>query len=78
MNITTTVQRTSRVLPSTPRTPAATTTFSWGALLALLGEWRLRSHTRAQTHGLDDRMLRDIGLTRAEVLAEYDKPFWLA
>ncbi|HEY1259322.1 MAG TPA: DUF1127 domain-containing protein [Stellaceae bacterium] len=38
--------------------------------------WRQRSRARAELAGLDDRMLRDIGVTRAE--AEYlsSKPFW--
>jgi uncharacterized protein YjiS (DUF1127 family) len=78
MNATTTLPRTSVALPSAPRAAAAATTVSWSTLLALLNEWRLRSYTRAQAQGLDDRMLRDIGLTRAEVLAESDKPFWQA
>lgn len=36
-------------------------------------EWRRRARSRAE---LADRTLRDIGLTRADVWAEIDKPFW--
>lgn len=38
------------------------------------GAERLR--TRRQLAGLDDRMLSDIGRTRAEALQEAEKPFW--
>jgi len=27
--------------------------------------------------GLDDRMVRDIGVTQADIEREYRKPFWL-
>jgi uncharacterized protein YjiS (DUF1127 family) len=38
--------------------------------------WRERSRQRRQLQSLNDRMLRDLGLTRADVLAEGSKPFW--
>jgi uncharacterized protein YjiS (DUF1127 family) len=41
-------------------------------------EWRARSRERRILIGLDDRMLRDLGLTRAEVYREAMKPFWRA
>jgi uncharacterized protein YjiS (DUF1127 family) len=46
------------------------------AAFASLGAWRRRARDRAQLIALDDRMLADIGITRAE--AEYlgNKPFW--
>ncbi len=45
-------------------------------VLATMREWRRRSRDRAQLAALDERMLRDIGLTRghAEFLA--NKAFW--
>jgi uncharacterized protein YjiS (DUF1127 family) len=49
-----------------------------GRLVALLREWLHRSRTRSTIRELDDRMLRDIGLTRGDALVEADKPFWLA
>ena len=39
-------------------------------------EWHRRSRDRAKLAMLDDRMLRDIGVTRADVMYECDKPFW--
>jgi uncharacterized protein YjiS (DUF1127 family) len=45
-------------------------------VLATLREWRRRSRSRAELATLDDRMLRDIGVTRVEIWREIDKPFW--
>jgi uncharacterized protein YjiS (DUF1127 family) len=44
--------------------------------LALLREWRRRVRSRAELARLDERMLRDIGVTRAEIWFETSKPFW--
>jgi uncharacterized protein YjiS (DUF1127 family) len=55
--------------------------FSWqrprvGALAAgFRRAWRVVT-TRQALAELDDRMLRDIGLTRAEVLAELNRAPW--
>jgi uncharacterized protein YjiS (DUF1127 family) len=38
--------------------------------------WHARRRDRGQLVGLSDRMLRDIGVTRADVEREYGKPFW--
>ena len=43
---------------------------------AALREWRRRKNSRLELARLDERMLRDIGLTRAEVDHEINKPFW--
>jgi uncharacterized protein YjiS (DUF1127 family) len=43
---------------------------------ALLQEWRRRGRSRAELAKLDDRMLRDIGITRGDVWREINKPFW--
>jgi uncharacterized protein YjiS (DUF1127 family) len=43
---------------------------------ASLREWRRRSRTRAELAALDDRMLEDIGITRAEAEFLGDEPFW--
>jgi uncharacterized protein YjiS (DUF1127 family) len=45
-------------------------------VIEVLCKWRRRSRDRAQLAMLDERMLRDIGLSRSDVLAETDKPFW--
>jgi uncharacterized protein YjiS (DUF1127 family) len=42
----------------------------------LLLIWRERARQRRHLQLLSDHMLRDIGLTRADVLAEASKPFW--
>ena len=44
--------------------------------VALLREWRRRSRDRAALAAFDDRMLRDIGVTRVDALYEINKPFW--
>jgi uncharacterized protein YjiS (DUF1127 family) len=52
----------------------------WGAALRSLFEhamqWYERSRQRRQLAQLTDHMLRDIGLSRADVWAECEKPFW--
>jgi uncharacterized protein YjiS (DUF1127 family) len=55
-------------------------TRSWSRALAraidLLLIWQQRARDRRQLESLSDHMLRDIGLTRADVFAEAAKPFW--
>lgn len=38
--------------------------------------WCERARTRHQLASLDERMLKDIGLGRAEAIGEWRKPFW--
>ncbi len=38
--------------------------------------WLTLGRERRHLAGLDDRMLRDIGITRADVEREYRKSFW--
>ncbi len=45
-------------------------------LLNHLIEWRWRSSQREILRTLDDRMLKDVGLSRADIEAELQKPFW--
>ncbi|MFZ5792325.1 MAG: DUF1127 domain-containing protein [Pseudomonadota bacterium] len=49
-------------------------------ILVLAGDvligWQQRAQERSHLLMLDDRMLRDIGLTRADVEHEANKPFW--
>jgi len=45
-------------------------------VVAILREWRRRSRERAELAALDDRSLKDIGLTRADVEFLANKPFW--
>jgi uncharacterized protein YjiS (DUF1127 family) len=43
-----------------------------------MAEWIGRRAQRHALADLDDRLLRDIGKTRAEAMAEARKPFWRA
>jgi uncharacterized protein YjiS (DUF1127 family) len=45
-------------------------------LVEFLGECRSLSRERRTLASLDDWMLKDIGLTRADVEGEISKPFW--
>lgn len=45
-------------------------------LLRRLGEWRELARSRHLLQQLDDRMLRDVGLSHADVARECAKPFW--
>jgi uncharacterized protein YjiS (DUF1127 family) len=38
--------------------------------------WQDRMRQRRHLAGMEERMLRDIGLTRADVTVEAEKPFW--
>ena len=40
-------------------------------------DWQERARQRHLLMQLDERMLRDVGLTRAEAQREFEKPFWL-
>jgi uncharacterized protein YjiS (DUF1127 family) len=42
----------------------------------LLFLWQERWEQRERLGGLDEHMLRDIGLSRADAVRESDKPFW--
>jgi uncharacterized protein YjiS (DUF1127 family) len=47
-----------------------------GGVVELGQTWLERSRQRRQLGELNDYMLRDIGITRAEAWFEADKPFW--
>jgi uncharacterized protein YjiS (DUF1127 family) len=46
------------------------------AARAALREWHRRKNIRLDLARLDERMLRDIGLTRLDAEYEINKPFW--
>ena len=48
----------------------------FAAAFMLLARWIERSRQRRALAGLDDQMLRDIGITRVEAAREAEKPFW--
>jgi len=43
---------------------------------AVVSEWQKRSKGRNELARMNSRLLQDIGLTRAEVQTEINKPFW--
>jgi uncharacterized protein YjiS (DUF1127 family) len=45
---------------------------------AVLWAWYRRYNQRQELRSLDDRMLADIGVSRAEADREARKPFWMA
>jgi len=47
-----------------------------GSVVGVLRRWRQREWERAVLAALDERSLRDIGISRTEVWAEVSKPFW--
>jgi uncharacterized protein YjiS (DUF1127 family) len=58
-------------------TSLAETLYGAGAWLALaLLRWRELARQRRRLLSLDDRMLKDIGITRAEAMREGTRPFW--
>ena len=48
------------------------------AFFDLLIEWQARENQRRHLMTLDDRLLRDIGASRADAEREFVKPFWQA
>lgn len=46
------------------------------SLAALVLAWQARARERHHLARLDDRMLRDVGLSRADTDREWRKPFW--
>jgi uncharacterized protein YjiS (DUF1127 family) len=49
---------------------------SLSRISVMLHEWHRRRRDRAELGTLDERILRDIGVSRTEVLHEINKPFW--
>ena len=46
------------------------------SLIEPLASWRARAKQRHELLVLDDRLLSDIGISRAQAEAEAAKPFW--
>jgi uncharacterized protein YjiS (DUF1127 family) len=49
-----------------------------GAAVSAISSWLERARMRRHLLMLDDRLLRDIGVTRQQVWTEAEKPFWRA
>lgn len=69
-------------LPSRCETGTASSRFDAGSVLrrfrATFRTWLKRHRDRQALSRLDDRLLRDIGLTRDEAERQWAKPFWRA
>jgi uncharacterized protein YjiS (DUF1127 family) len=48
------------------------------ALFNRINDWSERRRTRNHLYQMPDYILHDIGVSRAEVEGEYEKPFWKA
>lgn len=46
------------------------------AAFGLIARWIDRTRQRDALAGLNDHLLRDIGITRVEAAREAEKPFW--
>jgi uncharacterized protein YjiS (DUF1127 family) len=44
--------------------------------MKMIRKWQRRARGRHELAAMGDRMLKDIGLTRADALAQASKPFW--
>ena len=68
--------------PQTHLSPRVGVSRRQGGLLAVivdrLVDWQERARSRVLLGRMDDRMLRDMGVTRADVDLEVTKPFWRA
>ena len=51
-------------------------TFNLLSLQDIVSAWRERHESRRTLRRLDDHMLADIGMSRADAEAEIAKPFW--
>ncbi len=65
-------------LPESPSGFLARAASLPGRLLDLVYTWQARTSERTHLASLDDRLLRDMGLSRADVEGEVHKPFWQA
>lgn len=59
------------------RRPAAVGPGALAGLATLLLAWQDRVQQRHRLAELDDAMLKDIGLSRADAVRETTKPFWI-
>ena len=68
---------TTRSTPSrrTIRRTVAAAWASLGRLAALISSWRQRSAERRHLHRLNDYMLKDLGISRADVYRETSKRY---
>ena len=59
-----------------PRVGTRTGLRPFADLARRIADWLHHRATRRSLVRLDERTLKDVGLTRADVDREYDRPFW--
>ena len=64
------------VLDASPGALLGRASFALARAFDRLYLWQLRHAGRRHLEGLDERLLRDIGLSRVDALREASKPFW--
>jgi uncharacterized protein YjiS (DUF1127 family) len=75
-NLTVSTSTPTGVLPEAAHSVLAVVAKSVTRAADLLTSWRQRAADREHLLTLDDGLLRDIGLSRADVDIEAGKPFW--
>ena len=67
----------SQHLPAAKKvTNLSSTNFSKKTIFSVVNMWFARSRQRKQLANLDQNLLNDIGVTKAQAREEYSKPFW--
>lgn len=51
---------------------------AFAAFNMILATWRRRAKERRELANLDHRMVHDLGISRAQIQFEANKPFWRA
>lgn len=69
-------ERLSDRTPAPAERGSATGRSGTASLLRYILTWAERARQRRALQALDEWVLKDIGLSRADVMHEYDKPFW--
>lgn len=67
---------TGSFVPARARTRSPARPKTYLGSLRIVGTWIERSRQRRALADLDDRLLTDVGLTRADVAREIANPFW--
>ena len=70
------IETNSPVLSKAPTTGHATVWMLVNRAITVVMAWQRRKYERRHLSELDDRLLRDMGLSRADVVHEITKPFW--
>ena len=77
-NLTVSTSTPTNILPEAAHSILAVVAVSVTSAADLLASWRQRAADREHLLTLDDGLLRDIGLSRADVDFEAGKAFWRA